>query len=115
MFIATVVVSVLLAVAALGSAASKLTKNPKIVENVTKLGVPMAWLPRLAVAEIAGAVGLLVGLAVPAIGIAAAVGLIGYFVGAVVTHVRASDKELAPAAVLALVAVAALVLRIVTI
>lgn len=115
MFIATVVVSALLALAALGSAAGKLTKNPKIVENMTKLSVPLAWLPRLAVAEIAGAVGLLVGLGVPAIGIAAAIGLIAYFVGAVITHVRAKDKELAPAAVLALVAVAALVLRVVTI
>lgn len=114
MFIATVVVSVLLALAAIGSAAAKLTKNPKVVENLTKVNVPMSWLPRLAVAEIAGGVGLLVGLAVPAIGIAAAIGLILYFVGAVITHVKASDKELAPPAMFALLGVAALVLRIVT-
>lgn len=114
MFIVTVVVSVLLALAAIGSAAAKLTKNPKVVENLTKVNVPMSWLPPLAVAEIAGGVGLLVGLAVPAIGIAAAIGLFLYFVGAVVTHVKAHDKELAPPAVLALIAVAALVLRIVT-
>jgi uncharacterized membrane protein YphA (DoxX/SURF4 family) len=113
-FIATVVVSVLIALAALGSASAKLTKNPKIVENLTKLGVPDAWLPRLAAAEIAGGVGVLVGLAVPAIGIAAAFGLVAYFVGAVITHVKAGDRELAPPAVLALVALAALVLRIVS-
>lgn len=37
-----------------------------------------------------------------------------YFIGALVFHVRAKDKELAPAAVLMLVAVAALVLRLAT-
>jgi len=114
MFVATVIVTVLLALAALGSAMAKLTKQPKLVEQLTGLGVPQSWLPRLAVAEIAGAVGLLVGLKVAALGIAAAIGLIAYFVGAVITHVRKHDKEIAPAAVLALVAVAALVLRIVT-
>ena len=36
------------------------------------------------------------------------------FIGALVFHVRAKDKELAPAAVLMLVAVAALVLRLAT-
>jgi uncharacterized membrane protein YphA (DoxX/SURF4 family) len=115
MFVVTVVVSVLLALAAIGSAIAKLTKNPKVLENLTKVKVPMSWLPPLAAAEIAGGVGLLVGLAVPAIGIAAAIGLIAYFVGAVVTHIKAGDKDLAPPTVFALLAVAALVLRIATV
>lgn len=114
MFVVTVVVSVVVALAAIGSAVAKLTKQPKILEQMTHLGVPVGWLPRLAAAEIAGGVGVLVGLAVPALGIAAAIGLIAYFVGAVVTHVRAKDSEIAPAAALAVVAAAALVLRIVT-
>ena len=112
MFVATVIVSVLLALALLGSAAGKLTENPKIVENMAKLNVPPTLVPRLALLEIAGAVGLLVGLAVPALGAAAAIGTILYFVGAITYHVRAEDKELAPAAVLMLVGVAALVLRL---
>ncbi len=114
MFVVCIIVSVLLALALAGSAMGKLTKNPKIVENLGKVGVPMGWLPRLAAAELAGAVGLLVGLAVAPLGIAAAIGVIGYFVGAVVTHVKAGDKNIAPPAVLGLVAVAALVLRLVT-
>jgi uncharacterized membrane protein YphA (DoxX/SURF4 family) len=114
MFVVTVIVSVLLALALLGSAAGKLTKNPKIVENMTKLNVPATLVPKLAVLEIAGAVGLLVGLAVPALGAAAAIGVILYFVGAITYHVRAHDKELAAPAVLMLVAVAALVLRLAT-
>ena len=114
MFIATVVVSVLLAAAVLGSAMAKLSKQPKIIESMTELRVPAAWLPRLAAAEIAGAIGLLVGLKFAPIGIAAAIGLVGYFVGAVATHVRAKDKNIAPPAVLMLLSVAALVLRIAT-
>ena len=115
MFIVTVVVSVLLALAAAGSAMGKLTKNPKIVEQLTGLGVPTSWLPPLAVAELAGAVGLLVGLAVAPLGMAAAVGLILYFLGAVATHVKAGDTKGIPAPlVLALISAAALVLRIAT-
>jgi len=113
-FIATVVVSVLLAVAALGSAGSKLSKQPKVVEGLTTVGVPLSWFPRLAALEIAGAIGLLIGLAVARLGIAAAIGLVAYFVGAVIAHVRVKDKNLAPPAVLGLLAVAALVLRIAT-
>lgn len=114
MFIGTVVVSALLALAALGSGAAKLTKQPKLVEQLGGLGVPLAWLPRLAAAEIAGAVGLLVGLKVAPLGIAAGVGLVLYFVGAVGTHLRKGDKNIAPPAMLALFSVAAVVLRIVT-
>ena len=114
MFVVTVVVSVLLSLALVGSAAGKLTKNPKIVEQLTGLGVPAARLPVLAVLELAGAAGLLVGLGVPALGVAAAIGVILYFVGAVVTHVRAHDKMIAPPVVLGLVAVAAMVLRLAT-
>ena len=114
MFIATVVVSVLLAAAVLGSAVAKLTKQPTLVESMTAMKVPAAWLPRLAAAEIAGALGLLVGLWLAPLGIAAAVGLVAYFVGAIATHVRANDKNVVPPVVFMLVSVAALVLRIAT-
>lgn len=111
MFIATVVVSVLLALAVAGSGIGKLSKQPKLVESLTGLGVPMSWLPRLAAAELAGAVGLVAGLWVAPLGIAAALGLVAYFVGAIITHVKADDRDLIAPAVLALVSVAALVLR----
>lgn len=114
MFVATVIVSVLLALAAVGSGGAKLSKQPKIVENLTGLGVPLSWFPRLAAAEIAGGIGLLVGLKVAPLGIAAAIGLIAYFFGAVATHLRAKDKNFAPPAALLVLAVAALVLRIAT-
>lgn len=114
MFIATVIVSSLLALAVFGSAVGKLTRQPMVVDMLTGLGVPTSWLPRLATAELAGGTGLLIGLAVTWIGIAAAAGLIVYFVGAVATHVRAHDKAIAAPALLAGIAIAALVLRIVS-
>ena len=112
MFIATLVVSVLLAVALTFSAIGKLTKNPSVVPMLEQIGVPADKIPWLAYLEILGAVGLLVGLAVWPIGVAAAVGVILYFVGAVVAHQRAGDKDFAPAAGLAVFSVVALVLRV---
>lgn len=114
MFIATIAVSVFLALAVFGSAMAKLTKQPKLVESMTALQIPFGWLPWLAAAEIAGAIGLIVGLWVAPIGIAAAIGLVGYFVGAVATHVRANDKNLVAPGVLLVLSIAALVLRLVT-
>ncbi|MGA5193569.1 DoxX family protein [Streptomyces exfoliatus] len=112
MFIGYVVVAALVALVLSASSVLSFTRNPKVMGNMTKLGVPDSWLPWLATAKAAGAVGLLVGLAVPFIGVAAAVGVTLYFIGAVITHLRVKDYDVAPAVVLGLLAVAALVLRI---
>ncbi|MBI1843543.1 MAG: DoxX family protein [Actinobacteria bacterium] len=115
MFIGTAIVSTLLALALMGSAGGKLTKQPPVVKMLSGIGVPSSWLPRLAAVELAGGIGLLVGLAVPAIGIAAAVGVAAYFVGAVITHLRANDKAIAAPVMIGIFAVVALVLRAATI
>ncbi|MFB6829175.1 DoxX family protein [Streptomyces hydrogenans] len=112
MFIGYAVLAVLLTLGLSASAAMTFTRNPAVAGNMTKLGVPDTWLPWLGTAKAAGALGLLAGLAVPALGTAAAIGLVLYFVGAVVTHLRAKDYELAPALVLTVLPAAALVLRI---
>ncbi|MER5651887.1 DoxX family protein [Streptomyces sp. NPDC002131] len=112
MFLAYAVVGILLALVLAASAFLTFTKNPKITESMTRVGVPDSWLPRLAALKAAGAIGLLIGLAVPLIGAAAAVGIVLYFIGAVIAHIRAKDKEMAPAIVLASIAVAALILRV---
>ncbi|MFD4240661.1 DoxX family protein [Streptomyces sp. NPDC058525] len=72
--------------------------------------MPDSWLPRLATLKAAGAIGLVAGLWFTPLGIAAA-GATLYFIGAVISHLRVKDYELAPAAVLAAAAAAALVLR----
>jgi len=111
MFIAYAIVAIVLSLALVGSGFAKLSRQPRIIESLTGLGVPLSWLPLLALAEIAGAIGLIIGLWVPALGIAAGVGVVLYFVGALITHLRAHDRELAGPTVLGLLAIAAVVLR----
>ena len=61
-----------------------------VLANSAKVHVPRSWLPMLGALKLAGALGLLVGVVgPPAIGIAAATGLVLYFIGAVIAHVRA--------------------------
>jgi hypothetical protein len=60
-----------------------------VVQPLADYGVPRSWWPWLGTAKAAGAVGLLVGLFVPVIGIMAGIGLVLYFAGAVITVVRA--------------------------
>ncbi|MFG2980043.1 DoxX family protein [Streptomyces sp. NPDC048258] len=112
MFIAYAVVGGLLALVLTASATFTLQRNDQIVAGMRKVQVPDSWLPRLAALKAAGAIGLVAGLWVTPLGIAAAVGVTLYFVGAVITHLRAKDYELAPAAILTLIAAAALVLRV---
>ena len=114
MFIATVVVTALLAAALLGSATAKLRQDATVMAGMRTVRVPDHRVPALAVLEIAGALGLLVGLAVWPLGVAAAIGVIAYFVGALVAHARVGDRAVAPPAVFLVLAVAALVLRLLT-
>lgn len=61
-----------------------------VLANMDEVGVPRSWLVPLGVLKGAGAAGLLIGLlGVWPLGIAAALGLVLFFIGAVATHVRA--------------------------
>jgi DoxX-like family len=61
-----------------------------VLANSARVHVPRSWLPMLGTLKLAGAIGLLVGLVgLPAIGIAAATGLVLFFIGAVIAHLRA--------------------------
>jgi hypothetical protein len=71
------------------SAVSVFTHAKWVVEPITEYGVPRSWWPWLGTAKAAGAAGLVAGLFVPPIGVAAAIGLVLYFTGAVVTVARA--------------------------
>ena len=112
MFTAYVVVGGLLAVMLVGCATADFVRNQQILITMTKVGVPESWLIMLGILHAAGALGLLVGIRVPLIGWAAAVGVILYFVGAIITHLRAREYTLAPPIVFLLLAVAALGLRL---
>ncbi len=68
---------------------SLFNKSEFVVEPLNRYGVPRSWWNWLALAKSAGALGLLAGFFVPAVGVAAAAGLILYFLGAMATTVRA--------------------------
>lgn len=77
------------AAAANGYAATIDATQPAwLLDNMTRLHVPRSQLGAPGVAKAAGAVGLLAGIAVPAVGVLAAAGLTAFFAGAVVTVVR---------------------------
>ena len=77
------------------------------------VGVPLKYFPILAACEFAGALGLVLGIRWPLLGIAAAIGLVLYFLGAVLSHLRAGDaKGMGPAAFTFVAATVALILRL---
>ena len=88
MLIAYVVLACLGAAVNLWAAISDFRRTPATVANATRVEVPLSWLPPLGALKMVGAAGLLVGIAVPPIGVAAAVGLVLFFVCAVFAHLR---------------------------
>jgi uncharacterized membrane protein YphA (DoxX/SURF4 family) len=107
------VLSILIAVVAVASAIAKFQKVPRIMEGMTHVGVTEDQLVYLGAVEVLGAVAVLLGFAVPLLGVAGAVGLTLYFLGAVGFHLRAGDgpDAFAVPLVLALIAAAAAVTR----
>ncbi len=111
MFIAYTVVAIVLGLGLAGSASAKIRKDERVTAGLTAAGIPLSWFVPLALLEIAGTIGLLIGIWWRPLGIAAAIGVILYFVGALIFHVRARDfKGMPMPAVLLLVGVLALVL-----
>ncbi|MBU3064318.1 DoxX family protein [Nocardia sp. NEAU-G5] len=78
-----------------------------VADPLVEYGVPKSWWNWLALAKSAGALGLFVGFFVPALGIAAAAGLILYFLGAAATTLRAHSYNTTVYPVLYLVPVVA--------
>jgi hypothetical protein len=115
MFVATAAVSVLLAALLAFSAAMKLSHRERVVQGYARVGVPEDKLNWLAVTLLGGAAGLVLGLWWAPIGVAAAIGVVCYFLVAVAFHIRAQDtKSLPTPLAMVLVAAVALVLRLAT-
>ena len=112
MFTAYIVVTLLAAAANIFSATLDFIRFKPILINMARVGVSESWINTLGTLKAAGALGLLVGIAMPLIGVAAAGGLVLFFVGAIVTHLRARDYSFSLAVVLLMLSVTALVLRL---
>jgi hypothetical protein len=113
-FITYVIVTVFAAAANIFSATLDFIHYKQILINMARVGVSESWLTTLGILKAAGALGLLIGIRVPLMGIAAAIGLVLFFVGAIITHLRGRDYSFGLAIVFLLLAVAALVLRVVS-
>ena len=109
---AYLIVTLLAAAANIFSATCDFVRYKQVSIAMARAGVPESWMTLLGILKAAGALGLLVGIGVPVIGIAAAVGLMLFFVGAIITHLRGRDYSLGPAMLFLLLAAAALVLRL---
>ena len=101
MFTAYVVVTLIAIAANTFAATADFMRLKFVLITAAKVGVPESWLPMLGILKAAGALGLLVGL-------------ILFFVGAIITHLRVRDYSIGPAAAFLLLAVAALVLGLVS-
>jgi hypothetical protein len=115
MFVLASAVTVVLAAAMIFAAVRKLSHDEAVVASYRRVGVPEEKLNYLAIVLIAGALGLLLGLVWAPLGIATAVGVVGYFTAAVFAHIVADDTANLPMpAALLVTAVIALGLRLIT-
>lgn len=87
-----ITVTLLLAAACLAPAAGKLLALPQMQASAVHFGIPWSRYRLIGVAELAAVAGILAGLVVPAVGVAAAIGMIVLLVGALVAHRQAGDK-----------------------
>ncbi|MGW0189012.1 DoxX family protein [Streptomyces sp. NPDC003362] len=116
MFIATVAFSALLTLVFSGAGSAKLSGSQKMVDQLAHLGVGPALMRFIGTAQLLGAAGLLVGLWVGPLGVAAAIGLAVLMTGAVIYHVRAGDsfKDTSGAVIVLVLSLITLTLRAVT-
>jgi uncharacterized membrane protein YphA (DoxX/SURF4 family) len=85
------VLTVVLALVFLASGAMKLLGLPYSEHSRDRFGLSPSLWRTIGVLEFAGVAGLLVGTAVPALGVAAGVGLALVMVGAIATRLRVRD------------------------
>jgi DoxX-like family len=103
------VVTTVLAAAANGYAAALNFIGAESVELVAdRVRISRRWMVPLGALLVSGAVGLLAGFAVPAVGTAAAIGLVLYFICAVIAHLRVGDCHIGGAVFFLILAAAAL-------
>jgi hypothetical protein len=77
-----------------------------------RVRVSQKWMIPFGIVLASGAAGLLIGLAVPPLGIAAAIGLVLYFLCALVAHLRVRDPGIAGAVTFLVLALGALLATI---
>ena len=113
MNIALVILTALLGLVTVFSAVGKFTNNPQAVEMLHHLGLTDGKIRLLGAIEVLGALGLLIGIWIPILGLLAAIGFVLYFLGAALAHVRSKDaaKDMVPALVLLVLSIVVTILQ----
>jgi hypothetical protein len=109
MHLAYVVVTILAALANGYAASLNFLGAESVKVAASHAQVSTKWMVPLGTLLAAGALGLLIGFALPGLGTAAAIGLVLYFVCALSAHVRVRDRHIAGAVSFLVLAVGALV------
>ncbi|WP_314174785.1 DoxX family protein [Streptomyces winkii] len=113
MFAAYLVVTLVTAALNGLAAVANLTGHDYPKREADRLRVPRSWVRPLGAALGAGALGLLAGFVVPALGTLAATGLVVYFLAALAAHLRVHDRQLGAWALFFCLAAASLALSLV--
>ena len=108
MQITHVVITVLTALANAYAASLNFAGAESVKVVADRVRVSRRWMVPLGTVLACGAAGLLTGLVVPALGTAAALGLVLYFICAVTAHLRVRDRQVGGAVFFLLLAAAAL-------
>lgn len=87
-------------------------RHPIPVAAAQQVQVPQSWMLPLGALLGAGSLGLVAGFVVPALGVAAAIGLVLYFLGAIIAHLRVGDLHLGPPFVFLVLAAATLAVTV---
>jgi hypothetical protein len=104
-----VVITILAALAYSYAASLNFVGAESVKVVADRVRVAQKWMIPFGLLLASGAVGLLIGFAVPALGTAAAIGLVVYFVCAVSAHIRVRDPHLTAAVSFLMLALAALI------
>jgi hypothetical protein len=96
------------------SAFGKIKRIPGAIEAIAHVGVKEKQYNQLAAIELLGSLGLLVGIWLKPIGIAASIGIALYFIGAQTAHFRVKDSfaKIFPAFFLFIIAAAVMILEL---
>jgi len=113
MNIALVVLATLLGLMTTFSAFGKYSMNARAVESLYGVGLKDRQIRLLGTVEILGALGLLVGIWIPILGLLASIGFVLYFIGAVIAHARVKDapKDMGPAFILLVLSILVMLLQ----
>ena len=95
MHLAALILSIVLGLAMLASGVMKLIRAPRIVALMAAVHVTPPQLTVLGALQVASTIGLIAGVIwFPPLAIAASIGLVLYFAGAIVAHLRAGDPAM---------------------